>query len=56
MNEFQGKVKVGLIGYGYWGRIYHRALSELKDVEVTYVCDANSYVGDQGLGNVTFFV
>ena len=55
MEEFQSKARVGLIGYGYWGRNYHRALSELKGVEVTYVCDANSSFRDRVLGNISFF-
>ena len=44
MNDLNQEVKVGLFGYGYWGRIYHRALSELRGVKISYVCDSNSNV------------
>ena len=32
-------VKVALVGLGYWGPNLLRALFELPDVEVTYICD-----------------
>jgi predicted dehydrogenase len=33
------KIRMGLIGYGYWGPNYARALSELPDVGVSFICD-----------------
>ncbi|MGC2279429.1 MAG: Gfo/Idh/MocA family oxidoreductase, partial [Candidatus Acidiferrales bacterium] len=33
------KIRVGLIGYGYWGPNYARALTDLPDVNLTLVCD-----------------
>src|SRR3954449_12789250 len=33
------KVNVGLVGLGYWGPNLLRALFELPDVEVSYICD-----------------
>jgi len=35
------KVKIGFIGYGYWGKNILRNLCAIKDVEVIAVCDAN---------------
>jgi predicted dehydrogenase len=32
-------MRMGLIGYGYWGPNYARALSELADVSVSFICD-----------------
>src|SRR3954454_9665920 len=32
-------VNVGLVGLGYWGPNLLRALFELEDVEVRYICD-----------------
>ena len=34
------KIRVGLVGYGYWGPNYARALSEIPDVSVSFICDA----------------
>ena len=34
------KIRIALIGYGYWGPNYARALSELPDTKVTAICDA----------------
>jgi len=33
------KLKLGLIGLGYWGSNYLRILMQLDDVELKYVCD-----------------
>jgi predicted dehydrogenase len=33
------KIRIGLIGYGYWGPNYARALSELPNVDVSFICD-----------------
>jgi predicted dehydrogenase len=33
------QIRMGLIGYGYWGPNYARALSELPDVSVGFICD-----------------
>src|SRR3954467_9333089 len=33
------KVNVALVGLGYWGPNLLRALFELEDVEVSYICD-----------------
>jgi predicted dehydrogenase len=33
------KIRMGLIGYGYWGPNYARALSELPEVSVSFICD-----------------
>ena len=33
------EMRIGLIGYGYWGPNYARALSELPDVTVSFICD-----------------
>lgn len=49
------KVNVGLIGYGYWGRIYHRAISEINGVTVKFICDANSVIRDQLQKGIMFF-
>jgi predicted dehydrogenase len=32
-------IRMGLIGYGYWGPNYARALSELPGVGVSFICD-----------------
>ncbi|MGB8673813.1 MAG: hypothetical protein WCD27_05620 [Candidatus Acidiferrales bacterium] len=32
------KLKVGLIGYGYWGPNYARVFSESPDSTVTAIC------------------
>ena len=34
------KIRIGLIGYGYWGPNYVRALSELPGCSVTVICDS----------------
>ncbi|MGA7919204.1 MAG: Gfo/Idh/MocA family oxidoreductase [Candidatus Acidiferrales bacterium] len=34
------KIRVGLLGYGYWGPNYARALSEMSRVSVSFICDA----------------
>ena len=34
------KIRVGLIGYGYWGPNYARVLNDLSDVSLAFVCDA----------------
>jgi predicted dehydrogenase len=33
------KLRVGLIGYGYWGPNYARALSEMPGISVSFICD-----------------
>lgn len=33
-------IRIGLIGYGYWGPNYARALSESSDVSVAFICDS----------------
>src|SRR4051812_27918377 len=38
-KENGSKVNVGLVGLGYWGPNLLRALFELPDVEVSYICD-----------------
>jgi UDP-N-acetylglucosamine 3-dehydrogenase len=35
------KLKIGVIGIGFWGRNHVRVLSELSEVEVTAVCDVD---------------
>lgn len=32
-------LKIGIIGYGYWGQIISRNLSNSKRVEISYICD-----------------
>ena len=39
-SKLSSKIRVGLIGYGYWGPNYARALSELPDLGLAFVCDA----------------
>ena len=39
-SKLHSKIRMGLIGYGYWGPNYARALSELPDVSVSFICDA----------------
>ena len=34
-------LKVGLVGYGYWGRNYLRIFNELDDVDLAVVCDSH---------------
>ena len=34
------KIRIGLLGYGYWGPNYARALSEMPRVSVSFICDA----------------
>ena len=34
------KIRIGLLGYGYWGPNYARALSEMPGVSVSFICDA----------------
>jgi len=36
-----GKIKIAIVGCGYWGQNLIRNFSELADVEVTAVCDFN---------------
>ncbi len=36
-----GDLRVGLIGYGYWGPNYARVLSELPGVELAGICEAD---------------
>lgn len=33
------KIRGGLIGYGYWGPNYARALTELPEMSLGFVCD-----------------
>ncbi len=33
-------IRVGLVGYGYWGPNYARVLNDLPDVSLAFVCDA----------------
>ena len=37
--KLSSKIRVGLIGYGYWGPNYARALADLPDLSLTFVCD-----------------
>lgn len=55
MDSHNNEIKVGLFGYGYWGRTYYRALSELVGVKVSYVCDANIQLVKSLPTNITFF-
>ncbi|MEM0133934.1 MAG: Gfo/Idh/MocA family oxidoreductase [Thermoplasmatales archaeon] len=36
-----GQINIGLFGFGYWGRIYLRVLSEISNVKVKFVCDTD---------------
>jgi predicted dehydrogenase len=36
------KIRIALIGYGYWGPNYARVLNELPDSSVTVICDAQA--------------
>jgi predicted dehydrogenase len=38
-SKLSSKIHVGLIGYGYWGPNYARALADLPDLSLTFVCD-----------------
>ncbi len=38
--KLSSKIRVGLIGYGYWGPNYARVLNDLQDVSLAFVCDA----------------
>src|SRR3954468_776818 len=38
-KQDNSRVNVGLVGLGYWGPNLLRALFELPDVEVSYICD-----------------
>jgi predicted dehydrogenase len=38
-SKLSSKIRVGLIGYGYWGPNYARALTDLPDLSLTFVCD-----------------
>ena len=49
------KTKVGLFGYGYWGKTYHRVISEIEGVEISYICDANDRIKDQIPLGIKFF-
>jgi predicted dehydrogenase len=42
LSELSSKIRIALIGYGYWGPNYARALSELPDSCVTVICDSQS--------------
>ena len=35
------KIKIAIVGCGYWGQNLIRNFSDLPDVEVTAVCDFN---------------
>ena len=39
-SKLSSKIRVGLIGYGYWGPNYARVLDDLPDVSLAFVCDA----------------
>ena len=39
-SKLSSKIRVGLIGYGYWGPNYARVLNDLPDVSLAFVCDA----------------
>lgn len=39
-SKLSSRIRVGLIGYGYWGPNYARALTDLPDVSLAFVCDA----------------
>ena len=39
-SKLSSKIRVGLIGYGYWGPNYARVLNDLLDVSLAFVCDA----------------
>ena len=34
-------IRIGIIGYGYWGPRIARNFYEAKDCEVSIICDAN---------------
>ena len=46
-KENTKELRVGIIGYGYWGKIYYRILSELQNVEIKFICDANKNVKEK---------
>ena len=39
-SKLSSEIRVGLIGYGYWGPNYARVLNDLPDVSLAFVCDA----------------
>lgn len=55
MDSHHGEIRVGLFGYGYWGRTYKRALTEIEGVNVSYVCDTNNKVREFIPANISFF-
>jgi predicted dehydrogenase len=55
MNNLKHEVKVGIIGFGYWGKTYFRALREIDGVKVSYICDSNEKVRDIIPESISFF-
>jgi predicted dehydrogenase len=41
MSHAPHPLRVGLVGYGYWGRNYLRIFNELDDVDLAVVCDSH---------------
>ena len=40
-SRLSSRIRIALIGYGYWGPNYARVLSELPDAAVTIICEAH---------------
>lgn len=40
LPELASNIRIGLIGFGYWGPNYARVLDELPDSTVTVICDS----------------
>ena len=55
MSNLNQEVRVGLFGYGYWGRNYYRALTELSGVKISFVCDNNSNIKGTIPESIQFF-
>lgn len=46
--------KIGIIGFGFMGRMHYRCWKALKNVRIVALCDANSHawLGSGGQGNI----
>lgn len=48
-------IKIGIIGFGFIGRMHYRCWKALEDVEIVAICDVNASAlqgSGQGLGNI----
>ena len=49
------KINVGIIGFGYWGSIYKRVISEIDGIKIRYICDSNINTKERLTDPIEFF-